>query len=226
MEITRHILFFLILHIWAFYCYANVTSFKKKKASTKPHGRHVANKGGRSILFDPHGWNKTESKVSPVAVVSIKGSPHEQETRIVSVHSMEKLRRREEKRRRRKKKHKLMRKLKRWREQIYPASALGNQYQYPKKECRNWIDCKKDECCIRTSSTSGYCKKRPQKGQRCRPILLPGLRDCPCDVGLTCTSYKKAKRGLKHRCERLIMDPRNFEVEQRNVSIQGNTQAS
>lgn len=98
---------------------------QKKKASTKPHGRHVANKGGRSILFDPHGWNKTESKVSPVAVVSIKGSPHEQETRIVSVHSMEKLRRREEKRRRRKKKHKLMRKLKRWREQIYPASALG-----------------------------------------------------------------------------------------------------
>ena len=32
MEITRHILFFLILHIWAFYCYANVTSFKVRES--------------------------------------------------------------------------------------------------------------------------------------------------------------------------------------------------
>lgn len=43
---------------------------------------------------------------------------------------------------------------------------------YPKRKCRNWNQCKKDECCIRFSSTSGYCKRRPQKGHRCRPILL------------------------------------------------------
>ena len=50
--------------------------------------------------------------------------------------------------------------------------TLQHHQSYPKRKCRNWSDCKKDECCIRYSSTKAFCKRRPQKGDRCKPILL------------------------------------------------------
>lgn len=94
--------------------------------------------------------------------------------------------------------------------------TLQRHQPHPKRKCRNWSDCKRDECCIRYSSTKGFCKRRPQKGDRCKPILLPGLRDCPCDQGLTCTRYKTTKWGIKkHRCELLKHD--EDEVDQRYV---------
>lgn len=212
MELTRHLLLILILHLSAFCCQANVTSVKRKKASTKPHGRHVANKRGRSILCDPHGGNETLANVSPVEVESIKGSPQQQESRIKSIYPVEKIR--DERKKRRKRKRHMKKFLKKWRDNS--ASLVGYKNPYPKRKCRNWSQCKKDECCIRYSSTNGYCKKRPQKGDRCKPILLPGLRDCPCDQGLTCTRYKTTKWGLrKHKCER-VKRPVD-EVEQRYV---------
>lgn len=78
------------------------------------------------------------------------------------------------------------------------------RYEFYPKRCKDWSDCKKDECCIRQSKTKGFCKKRPQRGDRCKPLLLPGLGDCPCDRGLTCTRYRTTKHGKKkHRCEHL-----------------------
>jgi len=212
MEITRHLIFIVILHLSVFYCHANVTSVKRKKVSIKPHGRHVANKRGWSSLFDPHGGNGTSSNVSPVAVVSIKGNSQEEAARIASVHPVENIQ--HEKKKRRKRKKQMKRLLKKMRDDR--INLMGYYQSYPKRKCRNWSECKKDECCIRQSSTKGFCKRRPQKGQRCKPILLPGLRDCPCDQGLTCTRYKTTKWGIKkHKCERLKFS--EDEVDQRYV---------
>lgn len=46
-------------------------------------------------------------------------------------------------------------------------------------------------------------------------LIQPGLRDCPCDEGLTCTRYRTTKWGQKkHRCERLRISEEE-EKEQR-----------
>lgn len=209
MEIIKYLVFVAVVHLSSFNSHADVTSVKRKKVSLKPHERHVANKRRRSTIFDTHGGNYSLPNISPVAVVSIKGSPQQEpeEAKITPVHhTMEKKKRR----RRKKQKKRTSKKMK------DEPKAHSRVLQYPKRKCRNWSDCKKDECCIRYSSTKGFCKRRPQKGERCKPILLPGLRDCPCDQGLTCTRYKTTKWGIKkHRCERLkhIED----EMEQRYV---------
>ncbi|XP_020615634.1 uncharacterized protein LOC110053710 [Orbicella faveolata] len=215
MEISRSLVLVLALHFSVFNSHGNVSSLKKKKSLNKPHGRHVANKRGWSTLFDPHGGNSSRPNISPVVVTG--ENVFYQDTKIPSQYSYESIQD-ERKRRRRKKKN--MKKLlkKKLRDGFKSHSPVGDQHvqSYPKRKCRNWNQCKKDECCIRFSSTSGYCKRRPQKGHRCRPILLPGLRDCPCDKGLTCTRYKTTRWGIKkHKCERLKFD--EDEQEQRFV---------
>ncbi|KAL9959991.1 hypothetical protein ACROYT_G033379 [Oculina patagonica] len=211
MEISWSLMFVFALYFSVF-CSHSVSSVKKKKSLNKPHGRHVANNRGWSTLFDPHGGNSSHPNTSPVAVSSENLS--QQETKLVSENAFESIQEeRKRKRRRKKNKKKLHKKS---RDDIKSTSLVGYQdvHSYPKRKCRNWNECKKDECCIRYSSTKGYCKRRPQKGHRCRPVLLPGLRDCPCDEGLTCTPYKTTRWGLKkHRCQRLKFD--EDEQEQR-----------
>lgn len=196
MEITKYIVFSIVLHLQMFHSHATGTmSVKGKRSSIKPHGRHVANKRGWSTLFDTRGGNQTLPNVSPVAVVSTLGNAKQQERRIASFRNTV-----DKKTRRKKKKHtkRMMRR------KIREDLDIKSRIWYPKRKCRNWSECKKDECCIRYSATKGFCKRRPQKGDKCKPILLPGLKDCPCDTGLTCTRYKTAKYAMKkHRCERL-----------------------
>ena len=91
--------------------------------SMKPHGRHVANKGGWSTLFDPHGGNGTLSNTSPVEVVSIKGSSQQREPRIVPVHPVEKIR--DEKKKRRMRKKHMKRLLKKLRDDMNSISLVG-----------------------------------------------------------------------------------------------------
>lgn len=92
--------------LWALLWWSNLKALfpQRKKLSLKPHERHVANKRRRSTIFDTHGGNYSLPNISPVAVVSIKGSPQQEpeEAKITPVHhTMEK-----KKRRRRKKQKK------------------------------------------------------------------------------------------------------------------------
>lgn len=217
MEISRSFVLVLALHLSVFNSLGNVSSLKKKKSLNKPHGRHVANKRGWSSLFEPHGGNSSRPNISPVVV---KGeNVFYQDTKLPSQYSHQSVQDEKKRRRRKKKNMKLLKK--KLRDDLKLYSPLGNQHvqSYPKRKCRNWNQCKKDECCIRFSSTSGYCKRRPQRGYRCRPVLLPGLRDCPCDSGLTCTLYKTTKLNFKkYKCERLKFDEDELQ-EQRFVWI-------
>ncbi|XP_015775347.1 PREDICTED: uncharacterized protein LOC107353541 isoform X1 [Acropora digitifera] len=199
MEITKYIIFSIILDLQISYSHADfdVTSLMRKRPSIRPHGRHVANKRGWPTLVDTRGGNQTLPNVSPVAVVSVHDNVKQEENKAtLNSNTIVK-----KTRRKRKKypKRMLMRKI---RDDQKSLSRL--RYEFYPKRCKDWSDCKKDECCIRQSKTKGFCKKRPQRGNRCKPLLLPGLGDCPCDRGLTCTRYRTTKHGKKkHRCEHL-----------------------
>ncbi|CAH3149057.1 unnamed protein product [Pocillopora meandrina] len=208
MDILRGLLFIIALHHSTFYTHADQTSIKKNKSVNKPHGRHVANKRGWSTLFDPHGGNSSYPNIS--TTVHLRQNVSQTEATIASLHPVETIRGEKKRKRRRKKNMKKMLK------KLRSGSLVGHKESpSTKRKCRNWSQCKKDECCIRYSVNRGFCKRRPQKGQRCKPVLLPGLRDCPCDEGLTCTRYRTTKWGQKkHRCERLRISEEE-EKEQR-----------
>ncbi|KAJ7328647.1 hypothetical protein OS493_023918 [Desmophyllum pertusum] len=87
MDILRCLLFILALQLSVFYSHANVTSVKKKKSLNKPHGGHVANKGGWSTL---HSRNTSHPNISPV-VVSSENVP-QQEAMIVPAYPVESIR--------------------------------------------------------------------------------------------------------------------------------------
>ncbi|XP_068713675.1 uncharacterized protein [Montipora capricornis] len=73
-------------------------------------------------------------------------------------------------------------------------------------KCWNQTDCGPKKCCAGVShKRAGVCVRQPQLKEKCNPYLLPGSFQCPCRVGMTC-STKKSK-GRYGRCVYVTPNP-------------------
>lgn len=100
----------------------------------------MANKRGRSTLFDTHGVNQTLPNVAPVVVVSMKGSSQEEEeARMTSVHYPGEEIRGDKKRKRKRRKHNMKRLLKKMQDDIKSFSRVGvSNYSQILMNCLLW----------------------------------------------------------------------------------------
>ena len=99
----------------------------------------MANKRGRSTLFDTHGVNQTLPNVAPVVVVSMKGSSQEEETRMTSVHYPGEKIRDDKKRRRKRRRHNMKKLMKKMQDDIKSLSRVGvSNYSQILMNCLLW----------------------------------------------------------------------------------------
>ncbi|KAL9960343.1 hypothetical protein ACROYT_G033790 [Oculina patagonica] len=58
-------------------------------------------------------------------------------------------------------------------------------------KCQSQSDCSPKECCAGVSpTTNGTCLLQPQLKEPCDPHILPGAMQCPCRVGMTCSTRR------------------------------------
>lgn len=63
-------------------------------------------------------------------------------------------------------------------------------------KCQSRDDCSPKQCCAGVSSTmNGTCLHQPQLKEVCFPQMLPGSMQCPCRLGMTCST--RNTQGLK-----------------------------